>query len=278
MPKILPAGKHYGSMVQSWSSDQIAVRRIVYEQGMLSSLHGNEQASVVFVESGHCIKQMGSRIVELSQGSGMFIPAERLQRDSFPCATTFLAAEFSSAFLGRLRESGLTSSDTIEFVTRQAHPLRTQMSRELTSPDSLSELVLEGLLTSTIGLAHRDNQSRESNPPNWLRKAKDLLYDSATEFLTIEGVAHSVGVHPAHLSREFRRWFHRTPGEYVRERRVHLAKKQLEETDSALSQIAYEAGFADQAHFSKVFRRHSGLTPLAYRRLFKSSAFHSHCS
>jgi transcriptional regulator GlxA family with amidase domain len=56
---------------------------------------------------------------------------------------------------------------------------------------------------------------------------------------------------------------------------VDLAKKQLRETDSALAQIAFEAGFADHAHFSNVFRRHTGLTPLNYRRQFKSWVGHA---
>jgi AraC family transcriptional regulator len=275
LPNILPAGQHYGTQLQSWSSDRVTVRRIIYDDGMRLSWHGNEQSSVVFVETGHCTKQLGSRIVELSQNSGLFIPSEGLQRDSFPCATTFLAAEFSAAFLDRLRESGLTPSASISFAAGDTQQLRTQMLCELMNPDSMSAVVLEGLFMSAIGFAHRREQNRASMPPHWLKQAKDLLHDTATETITMEGIACSVEVHPAHLSREFKRWFHRTPGEYVRECRVDLAKKQLRETDSALAQIAFEAGFADHAHFSNVFRRHTGLTPLNYRRQFKSRVGHA---
>lgn len=233
---------------------------------------------MVFVEAAHCVKRMGSRVLVLSQSSGIFISPERLQRDAFPCATTFLAAEFRSAFPDRLREFGLTSSDPIGFVAGETQQLRTQMSCELMNPDSLSGVILEGLLMSTIGLAHRNKEDQEGNPPYWLKQAKDLLHDTATEPLTMEEIARSVGVHPAHLSREFRRWFYRTPGEYLREHRVYLAKRQLEETDSSLARIAHEAGFADQAHFSNVFRRHTGLIPLSYRRLFKTRTRRAHRS
>lgn len=278
MSKILPAGQHYGTMLQSWSFDEIAVRRINYDGGMLSSWHGNEQASVVFVETGHCAKRLGSRTVDLRQNSGIFIPSERLQRDSFPCATTFLAAEFSPAFLDRVRQSGLPLSTSIGFEAKETRQLRAQMLCELMNPDSLSEIVLEGLFMSTIGFAHRRKRGGGSRPPYWLDQAKDLLRDTATEASTMEGIAQSVGVHPAHLSREFKRWFRLTPGEYVREYRVNLAKEQLRETESSLAEIAHGAGFADQAHFSNVFRRHTGITPFGYRRLFKTQAGLAHRS
>ena len=271
MSKILPAGQHYGAILQSWSSDQMSLCRVVYDRDMVTSVHGNEQASMVFVEAGHCTKQMGVLSVDLPVSSGIFIPSEHLQRDSFPRLTTFLAAEFSAAFLDRLRDLGLDMSRPISFPAQETQQLRTRMGRELMNPDSLSKLVLEGLLLSTIALAHRETQQGKTNPPSWLKKARDLLHDSLAEPLAMEDIAHLVGIHPAHLSREFRRWFHCTPGEYMREQRVQLAKRRLAETDVTLAQIAYETGFSDQAHFSRVFRMIAGSTPSTYRRSIKAS-------
>ena len=224
---------------------------------------------MVFVETGHCTKQMGVRSVDLSVRSGIFIPPQQLQRDRFPHLTTFLAAEFSDAFLDRLRGFGLDMSRPITFPAQETQQLRTRMSRELMNPDTLSNLVLEGLLLSTFALAHRETQHRKTNPPSWLEKARDLLHDNLAGPLAMQDIAHLVGIHPAHLSREFRRWFHCTPGEYLREQRVQLAKRRLAETDITMAQLAYESGFSDQAHFSRVFRVSAGCTPSTYRRRMK---------
>lgn len=259
-------------MLQSWSSEHISLCRVVYDRDMVTSVHGNEQASMVFVESGHCTKKMGARSVDLPRSSGIFIPSEQLQRDSFPRPTTFLAVEFSAAFLNRLQGFGLGMSNPISLSAQETQHLRTRLGRELMNPDTLSQLVLEGLLMSTIALAHRATQGRKSNPPSWLKKARDLLHDSLAEPLAMEEIAHQVGIHPAHLSREFRRWFHCTPGEYLREQRIQLAKRRLAETDVTLAEIAYASGFSDQAHFSRIFRKCAGCTPSAYRRSMKASS------
>jgi AraC family transcriptional regulator len=52
----------------------------------------------------------------------------------------------------------------------------------------------------------------------------------------------------------------------VRRLRVEAACGQLAEGDRTLAEIAQEAGFCDQSHFHRVFRRQVGMTPAAFRR------------
>ena len=70
----------------------------------------------------------------------------------------------------------------------------------------------------------------------------------------------------AHLCRAFKRTFGQTPHAYVTARRLHRAKSLMLESDEPLSVIAVLCGFTDQAHFSKLFRQHTGETPGAWRR------------
>jgi AraC family transcriptional regulator len=71
----------------------------------------------------------------------------------------------------------------------------------------------------------------------------------------------------AHFSRSFRRTFGRSPHEFVVRRRVELAAQYMVQTDASLSDIALRCGFVDQAHLSKHFRRITGETPAAWRRV-----------
>jgi AraC family transcriptional regulator len=75
-----------------------------------------------------------------------------------------------------------------------------------------------------------------------------------------------VGVHPVTLARGFRRAYGCSVGAYLRRLRVARAAQRLAETDDALAEIALEAGFADQSHFSNLFRRETGVSPSAFRR------------
>jgi AraC family transcriptional regulator len=86
------------------------------------------------------------------------------------------------------------------------------------------------------------------------------------EPVRLADLAREVAVHPAHLARAFRQQFGTSVGGYVRRLRLDRAAAELERSDKALAAIALAAGFADQSHFTRSFRRHTGFTPGAYRR------------
>jgi AraC-like DNA-binding protein len=56
-------------------------------------------------------------------------------------------------------------------------------------------------------------------------------------------------------------------GEYLRRRRIRRAERLLAEPAMSVAAIALETGFCDQSHFTRVFKRATGMTPGAYRRL-----------
>jgi AraC family transcriptional regulator len=68
-----------------------------------------------------------------------------------------------------------------------------------------------------------------------------------------------------HLARTFRRHYHCTVGEYMRQLRVNFACRQLREGSRPLMEIALAVGFSDQSQFSRTFKRVMGLTPAAFR-------------
>ena len=72
-------------------------------------------------------------------------------------------------------------------------------------------------------------------------------------------------VHPVLLARAFRTYFGTSPGRYLRRLRLDWAAAELLATQRRLADIALQAGFADQSHFTRAFRRHTGLTPGQYR-------------
>jgi len=127
------------------------------------------------------------------------------------------------------------------------------------------------MLMTTVAQAGRSVSRRHhGRAPAWLLRAKELLRYSVGTPPTIEALALSTGVHPAHLSREFRRQFGCTLGEYGRQIRIDQAKSQLITTKLPLAEISLRLGFSDQAHFSRTFKRYTGFSPLEYRRSWAS--------
>jgi AraC family transcriptional regulator len=69
----------------------------------------------------------------------------------------------------------------------------------------------------------------------------------------------------AHLARAFRKYFGYSIGEYVRRRRVLFACEHIA-AGEPLSQVAIDAGFANQPHLSRTFKAITGISPGEFRR------------
>ena len=68
------------------------------------------------------------------------------------------------------------------------------------------------------------------------------------------------------LCRQFRTMFGTSPHRYLLMRRLEFARDRIHR-GRPLVEVAYDAGFADQAHFTRVFKSGFGLTPTRYRAL-----------
>lgn len=87
---------------------------------------------------------------------------------------------------------------------------------------------------------------------------------------TAAELAKSARVDPGELARAFRAHYGEGLGDYARRLRLEWAAVQLARTDTALARLAAEAGFADQSHFTRAFKRRYGLAPGQYRAAFSS--------
>ena len=101
--------------------------------------------------------------------------------------------------------------------------------------------------------------------PQWLEKVRNIVEQRFAEPFKLSEIAAEVGVHPVHLAREFRKHYGSSVGEYLRRVRIEYACRELMGSDVAVTNIAFAAGFADQSHFSRTFKRLCGTTPGRYR-------------
>jgi AraC-like DNA-binding protein len=60
-------------------------------------------------------------------------------------------------------------------------------------------------------------------------------------------------------------------GQYVRALRVQQSMVELSRSEATLAEISAALGFADQSHFSRIFKSHTGMTPGEYRRIKRRS-------
>jgi AraC-like DNA-binding protein len=102
--------------------------------------------------------------------------------------------------------------------------------------------------------------------PWQIRKVTSHIAANLDKSIRSGDLAALLNLTPCHFSRAFRASFGEPPIEYVIRRRMESAQGLMLSTDVPLSQIALECGLADQAHFSRLFRRTVGESPNAWRR------------
>jgi AraC family transcriptional regulator len=180
--------------------------------------------------------------------------------------TRAFSINVDTQWLERAREYSLKLENSIHYHGGLPAALMMKLYREFRQIDNASQLAIEGLTLELLAEVSRHHESsRDKHSPQWLERAVEMLRDRFAERLTIPEVAMSVGVHPVHLAREFRRFKRCTIGEYVRQLRIERACHQLHDPEESLAAIAAGAGFSDQSHFCRTFRRFVGMTPSEYR-------------
>jgi AraC-like DNA-binding protein len=141
----------------------------------------------------------------------------------------------------------------------------------LTGPASVLERAER--LTAMVGTAARHAATPRLPGPD-RRTARDraaaaervraFLHDSYAGQATPAGLAAAAGCSRFAAYRAFRGWFGLSPSEYERQLRLRAARRALA-TGTPVADVAAAAGFADQAHLTRWFRRCYGITPGAYR-------------
>jgi AraC family transcriptional regulator len=114
-------------------------------------------------------------------------------------------------------------------------------------------------------LESRSVNNSDRRFPQWLERVRKSLDQRFAEPFKLSEIAAEAGVHPVHLAREFRKHYGSSVGEYLRRVRIEYACRELMGSNAAVTNIAFAAGFADQSHFSRTFKRLCGTTPGKYR-------------
>jgi len=229
--------------------------------------HSHELAVFCIGLNGACRELFAGRVRHYEALTVQFLPSYQSHTLDFPFIDTrAFSVEVSRPLLERAREYSLTLEHSIHCHGGVLAGLMMKLYREFRQKDDASPLAIEGLALEMLAAVSRDScKSNEKHPPQWLERAVEMLRERFAEHLTITEVATTVGVHPVHLAREFRRFQRCTIGEYVRELRVQRACRELQTSKEPLAAIATATGFADQSHFCRTFKRLIGMTPAEYR-------------
>lgn len=241
----------------------LVLRELRYEPDARQRPHHHDLTSLTLVCGGSLEETVGRVHEEAASLSVVFKPAgtEHANRIGAAGATTLQLTLDSG-----LMPPGATSEDAWGWAHGGPAALRfLDLFRGWASgrdDDRDSEGKLFDLIAA---LAH--GEPDPDGAPGWLGAVVEELEDTFAAPRSVRALAADADVHPVSLARAHRRHFGCSVSDRIRRRRVSHAAALLAGHEAPLTHVAFESGFADQSHLTRVFKAETGVTPAAYRTL-----------
>lgn len=263
----LPAGRWYGETLLAREVATLKLAENRYSAGYRTRRHAHESLLFNLILEGSLTQQHNGKLHECGPMSLISLAPHEVHSEVFHAkAARVFILEISPTWAQKNLTEPQLHSRTLVFEGGVIPWLMLRIFREFEVPDMCSALCIEGLAMELIAAAWRaEAYSVGRKPPAWLTTARELIHDRFKETLSVAEIAREVDIHPIHLARTFHRYYGCTVGEYLRQRRIEFASIQMMTSSAPLCEIAQEAGFYDQSHFTHVFKRITGLPPNVFR-------------
>ena len=109
---------------------------------------------------------------------------------------------------------------------------------------------------------------RSGHDDEEVRRAQDWLFRNFKQEVSLDGLAAQVGMSPRNFARRFTAATGETPLGYLHRVRIDAARHLLETRGKSIADVSVAVGYNDFAFFRRLFKRHTGAPPQAYRARF----------
>jgi len=264
-----------GRRIRQTAFDGMTINEVVYPGGFRLAPHAHEHANISVLLAGSFHERAGTVATACRTCGVVFKPPQTEHGNEVGRAgARTLIIEIQRERFESLCQWSETLKRYAWTHTGPVPELMLRLYREFRLGDDLSAASLEQLLIEVLSTDFKVTPDPAvSGTPRWLQGIMHRLCDcDGAPPPPVADLAAEAGVHPVYLARVFRRHHRCTIAQYVRRRRLERALHELSTSRRSLAEIAIDTGFADQAHFSRAFKAHAGLTPGQFRKLARVPA------
>lgn len=237
-----------------------------------SKAHFHESLSVGIIEEGSCIAKMNQTRC-LSARTLVIIPSG-ITHWCYPISNTHWRFQMFYLDIGTLKKLGCSHLN-LKILIYENINVRLfnelifwfrKFENRLNSPsDTFANL---NTFLNYTDLHRRDSVARYTarEIPSNINRVRSFLESNYQSSVNADELAEIAGMNKFELIRQFHSYIGISPNKYLVNLRIINAKKELCQSLSSITDIAYKNGFYDQSHFDKTFQAYTGVTPIDYRR------------
>lgn len=274
------------------SIDGLYISRVVRDFKFTMSdvhIHYNDYEVYYLLEGERCYF-IGTKIYHLKQGSLVFIRRNVIHKTALAKEAHHdrILLEISRAYLesvfaitGELTLHDFFQDDCIilsleseeqNFITE----LLLALGRELGTKNSGFRLLAKSLVAELFIYAKRmENKtnpsasSRTDDPRHrQIEQIACYIAENCCSPLSLNSIAEQFYMNKCYLSRIFKEITGFTVNGYLHARRIQKARSLLIQNSMNISEVAEAAGYENLTYFERVFKKHTGMSPLEYRRQY----------
>ncbi|MEE5992491.1 MAG: AraC family transcriptional regulator [Oscillospiraceae bacterium] len=192
-------------------------------------------------------------------------------------AYRYLHLQISEPFMKRMLDSGLTFRETHTL----AQPLAVEEVWKLLLPameaetEAGKEIGVHSLrlLMCLLEQASDGTVTRAAEVPHYdkLTALRHEIYQKPEKDWFIQDICNNLGISRPYFHKIYLAAFGTTCTQDVIASRIACSKKLLETTDKAINVVSQQSGFETDVYFMRQFKKHVGMTPTAYRRIYRQT-------
>ncbi|GIP24358.1 AraC family transcriptional regulator [Paenibacillus sp. J22TS3] len=268
MIEYLPRSKHHSELYLT----QFGVENCI--PGHFYGPAVREHYLLHYILDGEGVFEVGGRRYHLKKGQGFLI---------CPDIITYYQADvlnpWSYCWVGfhgtlaewLLKQAGLTQASPILHYDRDDMIYQyVQLMIESKAYIKARETRLTGLLYMLLSLLVEYGPAvppseKESRAEIYVEKVTDFIEMNYAQKITIEDIAHFIGLNRSYLGSLFKQQMNASIQEYLVRYRINKACEMMEHAELTIGDISRSVGYNDPLLFSKVFKKVKGISPKHYR-------------
>ncbi len=152
----------------------------------------------------------------------------------------------------------------LQISTEEARFDENQVWEKLFKLETLEDMK-KVIIDYLIAISRYISEKRNKKSRNVIEQIKNIINKRYNENITINDIAKEVYLSTTYLCMIFKQETGETVNDYITKVRIERAKELLKDPQNKLYDICYSIGYIEPGYFSKIFKKHTGLSPTEYR-------------